>query len=209
MPWSLKGVKSLALTDCTSTPRPPSRSKAANMPWCEVRSVGRKSAGHCTPTFCISATWGATLVLEGVSRASAKGAKAAIKLCAMDATSVWPAERRRSQPPAWHISWRVPLRVQGDIQFCTCTGPRSNQPSCISSWRSPLTCSKPRPNMMKTHMEIAVIQAPLKSFHGSMAGSHSRAFVCGAVWPFWPLAAFISCVRQVWPGSRYLGADTR
>mmetsp|Transcript_26892 Transcript_26892/g.68025 ORF Transcript_26892/g.68025 Transcript_26892/m.68025 type:complete len:210 (-) Transcript_26892:844-1473(-) len=209
MPSSLKAVKSLALTDCTSAPRPPSRSKAASMPSCEVRNAGRKSDGHCTPTFCISANCGAMLFLEGASRTSTKGTKAAIKRCARDATWFWPAERRRSQPPAWQFSWRVPLRVQGAIQGCMCEGQRSTRPSCFSRKRSPLICSKPRPNMMRTHMEIDVMMAPLKSFHGSMECEHSLAFLWGMFWPFWPLAAFISCVRHVWPGSRYLGADTR
>mmetsp|Transcript_60363 Transcript_60363/g.171048 ORF Transcript_60363/g.171048 Transcript_60363/m.171048 type:complete len:286 (+) Transcript_60363:719-1576(+) len=208
MPSSWKRVESFSPIDWTSAPRPPLRSKVATMPACEARRAGWKSAGHWTPACCISASLGARTLLEGMSKASARGAKAAAKRCANDVTLFWPA-RRRSQPPAWQFSWRVPLRVQGDIQGCMCEGQRSTRPSCFSRKRSPLICSKPRPNMMRTHMEIDVMMAPLKSFHGSMECEHSLAFLWGTFWPFWPLAAFISCVRHVWPRSRCLGADTR
>mmetsp|Transcript_104328 Transcript_104328/g.336276 ORF Transcript_104328/g.336276 Transcript_104328/m.336276 type:complete len:215 (-) Transcript_104328:479-1123(-) len=61
----------------------------------------------------------------------------------------------------------------------------------------------------ENHMPHVVMMATRKSFQGNMACWLSLANFWGTDWPFEPLATFISCVRQVCPGSRYLGADGR
>mmetsp|Transcript_19988 Transcript_19988/g.58050 ORF Transcript_19988/g.58050 Transcript_19988/m.58050 type:complete len:338 (+) Transcript_19988:375-1388(+) len=157
----------------------PVRARAARPPSCEAtRCAGLKSAGH-------SKVWARNggmantalggVVVIGVSSASAKGPRLEARRWAKDAISscccISAPLRRRSQPPAWHISFREPLRVHGDIQGCMCDGQRSMRPSCFRSQRSPLTCSKARPTMIKTHMLIVVMLAPRKSFHTKVGGA--------------------------------------
>mmetsp|Transcript_66183 Transcript_66183/g.214015 ORF Transcript_66183/g.214015 Transcript_66183/m.214015 type:complete len:234 (+) Transcript_66183:289-990(+) len=118
-PESTKGVAKEVFKS-TTAPRPAARSKAATEPSWAARSSGRRPSGNWTEAF-----FGAVSMLSTgracgvfVSRASARGPRAAARRWATWASSPCSALRRRSQPPAWQNSVRMPLRVQGLIQGC-------------------------------------------------------------------------------------------
>mmetsp|Transcript_16576 Transcript_16576/g.47013 ORF Transcript_16576/g.47013 Transcript_16576/m.47013 type:complete len:204 (+) Transcript_16576:721-1332(+) len=105
--------------------------------------------------------------------------------------------RRRSEPPVWAHSLRVPWRDQGGIHGCMCEGQRSTRPSCFRSCLSPLVCSTTRPIMINTHMEQPVSRAPRNTLHGKSCGSAMSFAFSGLVEDLNVLAAFISCCRHL------------
>mmetsp|Transcript_10076 Transcript_10076/g.24005 ORF Transcript_10076/g.24005 Transcript_10076/m.24005 type:complete len:398 (+) Transcript_10076:140-1333(+) len=214
-PPRAKGEASPPPSSRTSTPSRPRASAATAPAPLEASSDGCCSADHFMSTrcsnFCTSA--GDPASAADSPRPSASGASAATRRCASCMTSMSLCASapisRRSQPPVWHHSLRVPRRDQGDIQGCMWDGQRMTRPSCLRNMRSPLICSMTRPMQMYTHMPIIVRTAPRKSFQGQSAGIVSLAFLWNVVGALAPLAAFISCCRQVCPGSSLLGGATR
>mmetsp|Transcript_95279 Transcript_95279/g.284513 ORF Transcript_95279/g.284513 Transcript_95279/m.284513 type:complete len:269 (-) Transcript_95279:557-1363(-) len=158
IPSSAKGETSPRTepSGCTCT-RTPSRVRemAATEPApLDAISDGCCFADHFMPTRLsnLCAGTGCAADTAGCPSPSASGAKMDIRRCAscIIAISFSPSApmRRRSQPPVWHHSLRVPKRDQGDIHGCMWDGQRITRPSCFRNMRSPFTCSMTRPMQM-------------------------------------------------------------
>mmetsp|Transcript_51618 Transcript_51618/g.160147 ORF Transcript_51618/g.160147 Transcript_51618/m.160147 type:complete len:339 (-) Transcript_51618:1556-2572(-) len=137
---------------CTSTPSR-ARERAATGP-APLEAINDNCcfADHFISMRCMSVCIGTAAGVAGCPRPSASGARTDMRRwasCAI-AASFWPSTlmRRRSHPPVWHHSLRVPKRDQGDIHGCMWDGQRITRPSCFRNMRSPLMCSTTRPMAM-------------------------------------------------------------